>query len=159
MVTIKRPITSGWAVRHARAEDMQAMVDIDRESGNAFPWSATQFEAARRTPKVKTAVVVSKSGRIDGFMVYEKKKRSYRIMHIAVRLELQRLGVGRMLVASLSARARQSKRKWATVSLPEVPVGPLVFFRANGFRWVRTVRKRWILVDGDLDAYVLRAEL
>lgn len=104
----------------------------------------------------KTAVVAvaaSSSATVVGYMIYELRKNTIRLIRLAVHPTYRGRGVGRQLLDVIVTRVDQSKRyRKITVKVRETELDTQLFLQRCGW-FGQTVLRQWY--DNDTDAFVL----
>ncbi|MGI6157018.1 MAG: ribosomal protein S18-alanine N-acetyltransferase [Saccharofermentanales bacterium] len=103
-----------WAMRSAEADDLDALLAIEREVF-ADPWSRTSMEdALAPTSVVQTHVMASEgTGEVVAFLMARDIIDAWEVINIAVRPAFRRRGLGRALMTgALEAAARRGCTTW-----------------------------------------------
>lgn len=119
-------------------QDYPEVMGIERACFES-PW---QEEDLRRCLRSFSCIgqVAEKGSLITGFMIYELNRRSYRLLNFAVAPHFQRHGVGTQLLAHLKGKVIRGSgtRCRINVLVREDDLRAQLFFKANGFRWIRS---------------------
>jgi len=140
--------TVGTTVRDLSAEDWSAVLRIDKESYGASLSEDQWFD--RLKGYGSQMVVIERGDAIEGYMLFQERKRSVVIERMAVRRK--QCGYGRLLVNVLVKRLVASGRERADVVVSEMNVEAQLFLGAVGFRAVQVMRKAF----GERDGYLFR---
>lgn len=133
-----------WMIRR----DMEEVMDIERMCFE-FPW--TEDDMIRTLRQKNCIAMVAEIGdRIVGFFVYELHAKSLHLMSIAVLPSMQRKGIGRAMIAKLSAE----RRSRIALEVREGNTDAQLFFRSMGFRAVNVLRDFYD--DTAEDAYLFQ---
>lgn len=129
-----RERVSPVVLRQMRAEDLPAVLDIERRSFGQ-PWSRTFFEKELATPFARLVVAVEGDpGTVVGYTCRWRVADEVHLLNVAVHPERRGGGHGRHLVADVIAEA---ERSGCSVVFLEVRAGNVVarrLYRTLGFR-------------------------
>lgn len=123
-----------WMIRR----DMREVLDIEAESFEE-PWPEEEFIGHLRQRNCIGMVAV-RSDRVVAYMVYALDARHLHLHHFAVASEFRLQGIGTQMIAKLKAKLSTQRRRRIVCEISERNVAAQVFFRAMGFRSVRTLR-------------------
>jgi ribosomal-protein-alanine N-acetyltransferase len=149
-----------WMVRR----DMPEVTSIESQCYHD-PWSEGEFIDILRKRSVigMVAEAREKNGdntKIVGYMVYELYKHRIDLLNLAVHPSHRKQGVGRAMVQKLKHKLSPTRRKWITAYAAEHNLNGQLFFRALGFRVVKTSRGFYDMPDGTSeDAYLFQYRL
>lgn len=116
--------------------DLDRLADLSKAVFGKNGWKRSDFKDAI-TRNDWVGKIAELDGVLVGYVIYELKKYSYRIISIAVHPEHRRLGVGSSLIKSLLKQLKEKRHK-ITVSIPEENLQAQVFFRDGpGFRAIK----------------------
>lgn len=137
--------------------DMDAVLDIERRQYREHAWTAREFKDINRQRDVSAFVAEGCGERVVGFIFYRIAKTSIHILNIAVHPEETRCGVGRALVEWLIDKSHRNNRDHITLEISEANLRGQLFFKAMGFKHIRTVADRY--VDSDSLCYVMERRI
>lgn len=134
--------------RLADERDYEDVLNIEREAFE-FPWSRREFEFLLNLERCG-AIVALRGGRVVGYLVYELRKTSIRLLNCAVAKSERRSGVGVFLLEELADRLG-TVRDEIICLVREKNVAAQLFLRHVGFRaqWI----KRGYYAEAEEDAY------
>jgi ribosomal-protein-alanine N-acetyltransferase len=131
---------------------MQAVMEIERLSFDD-PWTHIDFVRTLQCSGV-IALAVEIGNDIVGFMVYELRPRSVKILNIAVHPKHRQSGIGRMMLSRLIAKLSENRRQHVFATVRERNLAAQLFFRACGFRCVAVLHGHYETTGED--AYKFR---
>ncbi len=138
-----------WLFSH----DLPGVEEIERACSDITePWSTKEWEETLQ-PYECMGKAVFVDGQIAGVMAYRIHATHANLLRIAVRPNLHLRKLGTILINQLKRTLKQESRNRIFVEIPEENLTAQVFFRANGFKWIRTV------IEGPQLSYVMRYEL
>lgn len=141
--------------RKISIHDVDALLAIERQAFD-FPWTRTEFEDCL-LHKGCEGVLVERDGEPVGYMFYEIKNSSYRLLNCAVVTSQRRQGVGAFLLQGLLSKL-DAQRKLVSCVVREGNVQAQLFLRKLGFlaQWIA----KGFYSETDEDAYrmVFRSE-
>lgn len=147
-----REVEDRVAIRWLVQRDLPAIVAIEDKCFE-FTWSADDFlECLRRRNAI--GMVATRNEQVVGFIVYEIRGTELHILNFAVDPDSMRTGVGTAMLDKLKAKVHQQRRKVITAGVRETNLHAQLFFKANAFRCIGTVRGYYELTDED--AYIFR---
>ena len=132
--------------------DLSAVLAIEMESF-AAPWSEADFVDCLRHPQC-VCMVAEHEGRVIGFAVYELSDTGIRILNLAVTRSCRRQGIASHIVHKLANKFLSRRRRSISLLVRETNLPGQLFFRAQGFRAVSTLRQFY--GRGLEDAYLMR---
>ncbi|MBQ9371734.1 MAG: GNAT family N-acetyltransferase [Thermoguttaceae bacterium] len=140
--------------RPACDADVDAMLAIERESFE-FPWSREEFEFCLHSNRCD-AIVVERDGAILGYVAYELRRDSIRLLSCAIAEPERRRGLGSALVERLISRLGGRRSEIACL-VRERNLPAQLFLRRLGFRshWVA----RRFYTSAPEDAYRMTYQL
>lgn len=117
----------------AELSDIDALVNLERESGSEDVWSYDQFESILKNRKIKIAMV-NQEEKPTAYMAFEIKRREVVIWSLTVKKKDRRRGIGSGLVEWLKSTFREVLRaSRITCVVRESDLASQLFFRYNGF--------------------------
>jgi ribosomal-protein-alanine N-acetyltransferase len=125
--------------------DVRAVADLERCCFD-HPWSALELQMAL-VQLGCFGVVEEWDDAVIGYMVFEVGKRQVKLLNIAVAEQCRRRGIASKLLSELP-------RREIVLEVRETNVAAQLFFRVNGFRYVRTLKGYYD--DVQEDAYEMR---
>jgi [ribosomal protein S18]-alanine N-acetyltransferase len=142
---------------HIRWMISRDIADVVRIEEDSFAWDAWTEEDFLRCFRQRNCIaMVAELGEDErpfnvGFMVYEFHKTYLEVLNFAVAPRYRRLGVGGELAAKLIGKLEARRRRRIVVNVRETNLMAQLFFRAQGFRAARVLR-RFYETTGE-DAY------
>jgi ribosomal-protein-alanine N-acetyltransferase len=127
--------TTAWM----REVDLPAVLEVERLSFEQ-PWSGEEFEGFRRGGEGNLAAVVAVAGRVLGYALFERRKRSLRILRVAVHPDARRRGLGRALLRFVGRYCADSGRRGVAAEADEADLATQVWLRGCGFPCVRVLQ-------------------
>jgi [ribosomal protein S18]-alanine N-acetyltransferase len=118
-----------WMIRH----DLPAVLAIEAESSDP-PWDRQEFLWTLRHRSVIGQVAELPDESVGGFVIYELRSRSIRVLKLAVHPGLRRQGVGTALVAKLASKLADHRRITLVADVPETALAGQLFLRSMGWR-------------------------
>lgn len=134
-----------WLIRR----DMPEVLDIESMCFE-YGWTEDDFLACLRQQNC-IGMVAEHEHRIVGFMVYELHKHRLHVLNFAVLPSVQGCGVGAAMVQRLFDKLSMLRRSEISTLVRERNLDAQLFFRAQGFRCVGTLRDEY--EDTGEDAY------
>lgn len=124
--------------------------DVLRADAASFgpKWSYDDFLRHLRRREI-IGMSAETNDKVVGYMLYELRKRSLRLLRLAVSPEHCGMGVGRQLITRLVAKLTSHRRGRLLVPVEERNVAAQLFLRACGLRCEK--------IRGDRYLFVLRA--
>jgi ribosomal-protein-alanine N-acetyltransferase len=123
-----------------KPEMIEAAVDIERQA-NAFPWSVANFEDCLKA-NYPAFILALPWKPIAGFMLYYTILDELHLLNICVCPKLQRKGLGRFMLDSLMASARDQEIRELWLEVRESNKAAIQLYRCSGFVQVG-VRKNY----------------
>ena len=156
MMSVRVSMESCMHVRWMIRRDLVEVLGIEKLS---FPeaWPKSVFvEHLRRRNTI--GMVCELDDRVVGFMIYNSHKGYLDIINFAVDPEFRRRGVGTAMVNKLKGKLSPHRRTRLRLEVSDSNLPAHLFFKACGFRWIKTLRGQWSGGDGDGsdgDVYVM----
>ena len=145
-----------WAIRWMVRRDLPAVLEIERASFDC-PWSEAGFMLQlKRRNCIGLVVTEQMSFEPIGYEIYSLQPRCVELLSIAVRPDCRRSGCGVLMVAKVSQRLSQSKRRRTVTRVRETNLGAHLFLRACGFRAMAVARRFY---DNGEDSYVFQYDV
>jgi [ribosomal protein S18]-alanine N-acetyltransferase len=150
---LKASVDQPYIIRPCRQEDLEQILEIERE---AFPDPYDRFTFTQLLRAEPGGFFVAEAeGRVLGYIAAASRAEEAMIYSIAVRSGMQRKGVGRELMqAELTYLSRKADRVYLQVSVNNYAALALY----DGFQFVRIERLRRYYSNGD-DAILMSLAL
>jgi [ribosomal protein S18]-alanine N-acetyltransferase len=140
-----------WMIRR----DMPEVLQTEQDS---FEYSWTEEDFLRCLRQRNCIGMVAEQGeKVVGFMIYELHKQKLHILNFAVHPAFRRLHVGSQMVAKLISKLSSHRRTRITLEVRETNLAAQLFFRSQGFKAVRVLRKYY--EDSGEDAFLMQYRL
>jgi ribosomal-protein-alanine N-acetyltransferase len=136
-----------WMIRR----DMPEVFAIERDSFE-FPWCEEDFVRCLKQRNC-IGMVAEHDDRIIGFMIYELNKQHIHLLNLAAAGGMRRKGVATQMIAKLIGKLSIQRRDRVILETREMNKEAQLFFRANGFRVISTLRDFYD--DTSEDAYIM----
>ena len=146
----------GLRLRWLCRRDFGALLALERAAFE-FPWTRDEFEYCLRTRNFG-GLVVERDGEPTGYLFFEARKRSFRLLSCAVAESERRRGVGTLLVRTLIERLDARRSKIACV-VRERNLAAQLFLRRLGFRAVWEARDYYFKTNEDAYRMTYRADV
>lgn len=133
--------------------DHDDVINIGNESF-PFPWSKDQLRDRLRCDKTVAKVVEILGGgdpEIAGYVIYQLRKKSIEIIHLAVHPKYRRAGIGRLMLTKIYDGMLKTKRDRIFLYIQETSVATQLWLRACGYRADKVVHDMYC--DSKDDAY------
>jgi ribosomal-protein-alanine N-acetyltransferase len=124
-----------WMIRR----DLPRVVSIEEDCFD-FPWSEEEFLNSLRQ-RNRIGMVAEHDGQLVGFVLYELNRMRVHVLDLAVARDHQRLRIGRQIISKLIRKLSIQRRRRITLEIRETNLPGQLFFRAEGFRAVSTLKK------------------
>jgi ribosomal-protein-alanine N-acetyltransferase len=135
------PIHMRWAIRR----DLGAILAIERKSF-VEPWTEEDFLRWLKLP-CNIALVAEYDDETVGYVFYQLHRSNLEICNFAVHPLYRRLGVGEAMIDKLTKKLSPYGRQRLLADVSECNTPMHLFLRSQGFRAVRTLRKRFFTQD------------
>lgn len=146
----------GLRLRWLCRRDFRALLALERAAFE-FPWTRDEFEYCLRTRNFG-GFVVERDGAPAGYLCFEARKRSFRLLSCAVAESERRRGVGTLLTRALIERLDERRSKIVCV-VRERNLAAQVFLRSLGFRAVWVARGYYFKTNEDAYRMTYRADV
>jgi len=133
-----------WLIRR----DLPAVLAIERASFE-FDWGEPDFLRCLRRPFM--SMVAERGDQILGYMVYELRAKTRRLLNFAVAPLHRRRGIGAAMIAHLKSNLDIHGRTGISLYVRDSNLPAQRFFASQGFRAVRVLRRYY--EDSGEDAY------
>ena len=153
-MALRRPEPSPYRLGPARAEDLDEIVEIERESF-LVPWKREFFESEIVEAFRYTRVLFREDGgrpRVGGYLFAVSLYEEFHINKIATDARVRNRGLGRTLLEDAIARARSLGASSVTLEVRLSNLPARQFYRSYGFR--EAFRRKVYYQDGE-DALAL----
>lgn len=122
-------------LRPVQDEDVPALLKIEREAFE-FPWTPEEFEYCLRSQNCG-GFLVERGGIPLGYLFYETRRRSFRLLSVAVAKSARRQKLGSRLTWKLKSKANL-QRPQIVCAVRERNVPAQLFLRSLGFQaeWI-----------------------
>lgn len=95
------------AIRLARPDEIDLLLQLERQSATAAHWSRAQYEAIFQPSAPSRLCLVAEGGALQGFLVAQTAGPEWELENIVVAPAARRQGVGTQLLRRLLQAARQ----------------------------------------------------
>lgn len=135
------------AIRWMIRRDMQDVLAIEKANFE-HPWGERDFVTCLRG-RNSIGMVAERAGskssipEIVGFVVYDLHERKLEILNLAVAPSYYRMGVGQQMIEKLIGKLSPQRRTRINAIVGETNLDAQLFFRAMGFRAIRTLRDHY----------------
>jgi ribosomal-protein-alanine N-acetyltransferase len=136
-----------WMIRR----DMPEVLNIEQQSFE-YAWTEEDFLRCLRQRNC-IGMVAEQSEKVVGFMIYELHKSKLHILNFAVSPSCRRQQVGGQMIGKLIGKLSSHRRTKITLEVRETNLAAQLFFRSQGFKAVRVLRRYY--EDSGEDAYLL----
>jgi len=137
-----------WLIRR----DMPEVLDVENACFE-YPWSKQDFICCMRRRNC-IGMVAEHDSQVVGFMVYELTKDQLYLMSFAVRPDLQRCGVGTLMISKLISKLSPGRRDKIDLEVRETNLAAQLFLKRMGFVAVAILRGYYD--DTPDEAYVMQ---
>jgi ribosomal-protein-alanine N-acetyltransferase len=117
-----------WLIRR----DMPEVLAIESQSFGE-QWSEAEFVACLKKRNAIGCVAETEFSNVLGFMIYELRQSTIRILKFAVDSKVRRSGIGRQMADRIKDKLRQQYRTEAAIAIPDTMLTAHMFFAACGF--------------------------
>jgi ribosomal protein S18 acetylase RimI-like enzyme len=124
-------------VRNMANRDVRYAAEIDRQAFSHCGPVEEQLLAISQMRDYQIRVAIVDGGVPVGYCAIGMYREAYEITRIAVLPDLQRRGIGRILIDDVRARLhgqKKNRRKLIVAGVPEEDLATQLFFRSCGFR-------------------------
>lgn len=135
-------------------KDIPEVMAIERASFRD-PWVLKAFERELDNQFSRNRVARDEEGRVVGYAVYWAAGPEYHILNLAVRADMRRRGVGRLLMNSIIAEALSDKVEFIALEVRPSNTAARSLYRKYGFVTVGT-RPRYYQDGEDAEVMILR---
>ncbi len=118
-------------------KDLPEVLAIERASFRD-PWARVAFERELENEFSRTPVARDSEGRVVGYAVYWVAGPEYHLLNIAVREDVRRRGVGRLLMNHIIADALKAKAEFIALEVRPSNLAARSMYRKYGFVTVGT---------------------
>ena len=131
-------------LRHARAGEIEALIELDRTCFGRRAWSVRAWWEVVTLPEW-TTVVLAEGGQVIAASVLLPAAPVSWLASLAVHPASRRRGLGRALLHDAVARARTASARWLSLEVDRVNRIAVDLYRQEGFSVLRRFREegRW----------------
>ena len=122
------------SIRDATPQDVLAMMEIERSSGGASHWTATDYERIFLAESPRRFALIAGSNLPQGFLVARAVDKEWEIENLAVAVQARRRGVGRALLTELLRRAMECDAANVMLEVRESNLPARALYESAGFR-------------------------
>ncbi len=145
-------------VRNAVADDIPAILQIERDSPTAGHWREQAYHAVFEEGQVPfRLLLVAEEDGVQGFLAATQVDEEWELENIVVSPEVRRRGIGAILLKALLERARQENGQVVFLEVRESSAAPRRFYEKSGF--VETGRRRGYYSSPPEDAITYQRKL
>ncbi len=146
------------SVRLAQPQDIPQLIEVERSAAQLFGQQAelrfiadgevmSSRQHAEFIARQREWLMASASGQIAGFIAVQRLQHSWHIVELSVAANWQRQGVGKRLIAEVTAQARQRKVQRLTLTTFIKVLWNAPYYQRLGFRQIPTARLEAQLQD------------
>ncbi len=132
--------------REMETRDINVALSIETESFE-FPWPQSEFAQSVRGEE-RRGIVAEYDGFVVGYLIYEKRHNSYRLLSCAVSRLSRRQGVGACLLLALMKRLDVRHTRISCI-VREKNVVAQLFLRSHGFSAIRVLKEFYTSTQED----------
>ena len=135
-------------LRFLLPRDLPAVCEIEERSFPEFErWGPNDFKRFLERQELGAAVIIDDQARVLGYLAFRVYRCGRQLLRLVVHPAWRRRGIGR---ASLSRFIidQSTPGQGVAAVVHERRVGVQLFFRACGWRWVRTLKGKFAPDDG-----------
>jgi ribosomal-protein-alanine N-acetyltransferase len=140
-----------WMIR----TDLSAVLAIEQASYDGDSWNEADFIYYLRQRSC-IGIVAEVGDEVAAFALYELHPDWLSLDNVAVHPKHRRNGIGEAMVSRLKYKLVSHRRDMMTLTIHEGNLSAQQFFRRQGFRAVRTIRR---FFDCGADAYEMEFRL
>jgi ribosomal-protein-alanine N-acetyltransferase len=145
------------AIRVARPEDVDSLLELDRQAPSAAHWSRGQYERIFQPDGVPRLCLVAEAGALHGFLVAQTASPEWELENIVVAAGARRQGTATRLLRALTERARQQQAQAILLEVRASNAAARALYQSCGFREAGC-RLRYYQ-DPQEDAIILRYDI
>jgi ribosomal protein S18 acetylase RimI-like enzyme len=131
--SIEVSLPAGYSIRSMLQYDLPAVADVDAAAFDPL-WQNSLPSLERAYPQAVLATVLEANGQVLGYQLSTRNPLGAHLARLAVRPELQGLGLGRALVADLTQQADRHAMYRLTVNTQSDNAASLALYQRTGFR-------------------------
>ena len=147
---------ASWRLRPLAQADLTCVAALERES-YVFPWNDQIFADCLRVGY--HCVVVDTAAGVAGYAVLSMGAGEAHVLNLCISEAMRRRGIGRHLLLTLLAHARDRGIRDAFLEVRRSNRGAIALYHELGFEYVGQRRGYYQAQDGREDALVYRLEL
>jgi [ribosomal protein S18]-alanine N-acetyltransferase len=126
-------LVSQPAIHAARPEDMDALIELERESPTAAHWSRAQYEAISQPAAPPRLCLLAGIAPLRAFLVAQTAGPEWELENIVVAPSARRQGLGAHLLRDLLKRARQQHALAVVLEVRASNAAARALYQACGF--------------------------
>jgi ribosomal-protein-alanine N-acetyltransferase len=130
---IEVSLPAGYSIRSMLQYDLPAVAEVDAAAFDPL-WQNSLPSLERAYPQAVLATVVEANGQVLGYQLSTRNPLGAHLARLAVRPELQGLGLGRAMIADLIQQADRHAMYRLTVNTQSDNAASLVLYKKTGFR-------------------------
>ena len=148
-------MNSNLVFRWMRRGDLPQVMAIDDQAFGEHAWTEDVFIDTMRRGNCIGVVVEDYSTReVVGYLMYEWQKKRLHLFTLAVRQDMRRQGIGRMLLGRLTPKLASKGLLRLMAEVRETNLDAQLFFAACGFRATSVLKNFYDPSECRDDAYV-----
>jgi ribosomal protein S18 acetylase RimI-like enzyme len=117
--------------REIITNNIAAMVDMSRQINQDY-WVLEHY-LADLEKKWELSFAAYYNGKLCGFIIVSEKPESLHVNRIVVSPDLQKSGVGKMLIEGAIRDAMSQQKRYLTLKVDEINTGAIDFYKKLGF--------------------------
>lgn len=129
---IEVSLPAGYSIRSMLQYDLPAVAEVDAAAFDPL-WQNSLPSLERAYPQAVLATVVEANGQVLGYQLSTRNPLGAHLARLAVRPELQGLGLGRAMIADLIQQADRHAMYRLTVNTQSDNAASLVLYKKTGF--------------------------
>jgi ribosomal-protein-alanine N-acetyltransferase len=118
--------------------DHEEVLEIEAESFSE-PWGSAELISVVKDKEV-TGITCEYQEIVVGYYIYRAVKTKMDIIRFAVHPDYRRQGVGESMMNNIKNKLQYMKFKYASVNVDEYNLEGQLFFRALGFKYIKTFK-------------------
>ncbi len=126
-------LPAGYSIRSMLQYDLPAVAEVDAAAFDPL-WQNSLPSLERAYPQAVLATVIEANGQVLGYQLSTRNPLGAHLARLAVRPELQGLGLGRALIADLIQQADRHAMYRLTVNTQSDNAASLALYKKTGFR-------------------------
>jgi ribosomal protein S18 acetylase RimI-like enzyme len=130
---IEVSLPPGYSIRSMLQYDLPAVAEVDAAAFDPL-WQNSLPSLERAYPQAVLATVIEANGQVLGYQLSTRNPLGAHLARLAVRPELQGLGLGRAMIADLIQQADRHAMYRLTVNTQSDNAASLALYKTTGFR-------------------------